>query len=146
MRSFAAIRFVFPLTASVMLSAPCMWTVSALLTGAAAASAAEEQPAMTAGDLAQLCTGTDHVSRNACRIYILGVTQGIAIGMRIAAGKSADHRPCVPATISAETLEESVKKKLAGLGTSSERDRDAAAFIGAVLAAAYPCARTTHPE
>jgi hypothetical protein len=37
-----------------------------LLTAARAA-----QPAMTAGDLAQLCDGSDHVSVNACRIYIL---------------------------------------------------------------------------
>jgi hypothetical protein len=129
-----------PLTASVML------TISLALTDASTANAAEEQPAMTAGDLEQLCTGTDHVSRNACRIYILGVTQGVAIGMRIAEGKNASHRPCVPATISAETLEETVKKKLAGLGTSTERDRDAAGFIGSVLGTAYPCTKTTHPE
>jgi hypothetical protein len=143
MRPFAArfaVPFAVPLTASVML------TVSTVLTGAPAANAAEEQPAMTAGDLEQLCTGTDHVSRNACRIYILGVTQGIAIGMRIGEGKTGNHRPCVPATISAEALEETVKKKLAGLGTIGERDRDAAGFIGAVLGAAYPCAKTTHPE
>jgi hypothetical protein len=124
-------------------------TVATTLTvalAALAAQAAEEQPAMTAGDLEQLCTGSDHVSRNACRIYILGVTQGVAIGIRIADGKSANRRPCVPGAISAEALEEAVKKKLAALDTSAERDRDAAGFIGAVLAAAYPCARSTHPE
>jgi Rap1a immunity proteins len=121
-------------------------TVATALTVALGIHAAEEQPAMTAGDLEQLCTGSDHVSRNACRIYILGVTQGIAIGIRIADGKSANRRPCVPAAISAEALEQTVKKKLAALSTSTERDRDAAGFIGAALAAAYPCAKTTHPE
>lgn len=121
-------------------------TVATTLTVGLAARAAEEQPAMTAGDLEQLCTGSDHVSRNACRIFILGVTQGIAIGIRIGDGRSANRRPCVPATISAEALEETVKRKLAALGTSTERDRDAAGFIGAALAGAYPCAKTIHPE
>ena len=121
-------------------------TLATPLTVAVAADAAQEQPAMTANDLEQLCTGSDHVSRNACRIYILGVTQGIAIGVRMADGKSASRRPCVPGAISAEALEETVKKKLAALSTSTERDRDAAGFIGAVLAGAYPCVKTTHPE
>jgi hypothetical protein len=142
MRSLA--RFAVPL--AVPLSTSVMLALSMMLAGSPAANAAEEQPAMTAGDLEQLCSGTDHVSRNACRIYILGVTQGIAIGLRIAEGKNASHRPCVPATISAEALEETVKKKLAGLSTSTERDRDAAGFIGSVLATAYPCTKTTHPE
>lgn len=143
MRSFAArfaAPFIAPLTTSVVLS------IATVPTGAQAANAAEEQPAMTAGDLEQLCTGTDHVSRNACRIYILGVTQGIAIGVRIGEGKSGNHRPCVPVTSSAEALEETVKRKLAGIGTSGERDRDAAGFVAAVLGAAYPCAKTTHAE
>ena len=118
-------------------------TVAATWTVAMAAHAAEERPAMTAGDLGQLCTGTDHVSRNACRIYILGVTQGIAIGIRIADGRSARPRPCGPAAISAEALEQTVKKKLATLDGSTEREGDAAGFIGAVVTAAYPCAKTT---
>jgi hypothetical protein len=145
MRSLAA-RFTVPFTvpSAAPLTASVMLALAMVLSGAPTASAAEEQPAMTAGDLEQLCSGTDHVSRNACRIYILGVTQGIAIGMRIAAGKNANHRPCVPATISAESLEDTVKKRLAALGT--ERDRDAAGFVGSVLGAAYPCPKTTHPE
>jgi Rap1a immunity proteins len=97
------------------------------------------EPAMTTGDLEQLCAGTDHVSRNACRIYILGVTQGINIGLGIAGAKSAKHRPCTPAGISAETLEETVRKRLASMSAPAERKRDAAGFIGTALAAAYPC-------
>lgn len=125
-----------------MRSIAAVLTVAAL-TFALAAHAVEEQPAMTAGDLEQLCTGSDHVSRNACRIYILGVTQGIAIGIRIAEGKSASRQPCVPGGISAEALEETVKKKLAALGTGAGRDRDAAGFVAASLAAAYPCAKAS---
>ena len=93
---------------------------------------------MTAGDLAQLCTGTDHVSVNACRIYILGVTQGIAVGIHMAAAKTPAARPCVPPEISAEELEASLKNKLAALDSNSE-PRDAAGFIGAALAVAFPC-------
>jgi hypothetical protein len=111
-----------------------------------AAQAWAAEPAMTAGDLEQLCTGTDHVSRNACRIYILGVTQGIGIGLEIADSRSARRRPCMPVGISAETLEQTVKQKLAQLGAPAERDRDAASFIAAAVAAAFPCAKASHPE
>jgi len=106
-----------------------------------AADVSAGEPAMTAGDLEQLCAGSDHVSRNACRIYILGVTQGIALGLEVADGRSAQRRPCTPAGISAETLEETVKSKLAALRAPAEQERDAAGFIGAVLAAAFPCTK-----
>jgi hypothetical protein len=106
----------------------------------AVAAAAPAQPAMTAGDLAQLCGGSDHVSVNACRIYLLGVTQGIAVGMRMADARSAEKRACVPPEISAEDLEARLKKKLAGLDPDAGQ-HDAAGFIGAALAAAFPCGR-----
>ena len=104
------------------------------------AAPGQPAPAMTAGDLAQLCGGSDHVSVNACRIYILGVTQGIAVGIRMAAAHSPAGRACVPPGISAEELETSLKKKLAALDADSEQ-RDAAGFIAAALAARFPCAR-----
>jgi len=104
----------------------------------ALAAAAPAQPAMTAADLAQLCSGTDHVSVNACRIYMLGVTQGIAVGVHMAAAKSPASRACVPPEISAEELEATLKKKLAALDPGAAQ-RDAAGFIGAELAAAFPC-------
>jgi hypothetical protein len=94
---------------------------------------------MTAGDLAQLCGGSDHVSVNACRIYILGVTQGIAVGMRMAAAHSRAGQACVPPEISAADLEATLKKKLVALDPGAQQ-RDAAGFIGAALAAAFPCA------
>jgi hypothetical protein len=105
-------------------------------------AAAPGQPAMTAADLAQLCGGSDHVSVNACRIYMLGVTQGIAVGMRMAGAKGRESRACVPPEISAEELEATLKKRLAALDPDSGQ-RDAAGFIGAALAAAYPCRRET---
>lgn len=102
------------------------------------AAAAPGQPAMTAGDLAQLCSGSDHVSVNACRIYMLGVTQGIAVGIHMAAAPGPASRPCVPPGISAEELEASLKKELAALDADSAQ-RDAAGFLGAALAARFPC-------
>jgi hypothetical protein len=98
------------------------------------------QEAMTADDLQMLCQGTDHVSRNACRIYILGVTQGVSLGISIARGKGAG-RPCVPTGISAESLEQTVKTRLGkDLGDHpADGTHDAADFIGAVLAETYPC-------
>ena len=100
---------------------------------------------MTAGDLHELCSGTDHVSRNACRIYILGITQGIAVGLQIADGKSRTARPCVPESVSAEALEQKVTAKLgADLAASPAKgDLDASAFVANVLASAYPCSRAS---
>jgi len=114
--------------------------LGAVLSNAAAA----DEPAMTAGDLEQLCAGSDHVSRNSCRIYILGVTQGINLGIKMADGKTAGSRACVPAAISAEELELTVTKKLAAIDGAAERDREAAAFIGVALARAFPCPREHH--
>ncbi|MGB6606147.1 MAG: Rap1a/Tai family immunity protein [Steroidobacteraceae bacterium] len=99
------------------------------------------EPAMTAGDLQQLCAGTDHVSVNACRIYILGVTQGITVGMSMAAGKSHTARPCVPPGVSAEELEQKVKVKLDQRlsANPADKDLDAAGFIGTTLTATFHC-------
>ena len=115
-------------------------TIVATTAAALALTAATpEQPAMTAGDLAQLCSGADHVSVNACRVYILGVTQGIAVGIHMAAARRPASRPCVPPETSAEELDAALKKKLAALDSDSGK-RDAAGFIGAALAASFPCA------
>jgi Rap1a immunity proteins len=114
-------------------------TVAVLLTAASG-----EAPAMTVSDLAQLCSGTDHVSRNACRIYILGVTQGISVGLRMGGGAPRAGRPCVPSGISAEELEATVKKRLAAPEAATD-SRDASAFIGDVLTTHYPCRKGREP-
>jgi hypothetical protein len=119
--------------------------IASMVTGACLTSAnsSEPQPAMTAEDLQQLCAGEDHVSKNACRIYILGVTQGISVGLRIAAGKGRSAPPCVPQDISAEALERTVKGKLSEdlKATPANRGREAAGFIAAVLSTAFPCSK-----
>jgi hypothetical protein len=97
------------------------------------------EAAMTAGDLKELCAGTDHVSVNVCRIYILGVTEGVAQGLSIAAGKGS--KPCIPEGVSAKQLEETVKTRLAKeLSASPARGTaDAAPFLASTLAEAFPC-------
>jgi len=119
--------------------------VVSLAASLATLAPARSEPAMTAGDLQQLCTGEDHVSRNACRIYILGVTQGIGVGVRMTRGNAATGTPCVPADISAETLEQTVKARLAEdlAKRPADRDLEASGFIGAVLLSAFPCKK--HP-
>jgi hypothetical protein len=120
---------------------------AALIALACGGTAAADAPqAMTAADLRDLCSGTDHVSVNACRIYILGVTQGIHVGLDIAAGKGRSARACVTAETSAQALDETITQRLnAELSASPAHGaRDAAAFIAAALSAAYPCAKDGH--
>jgi hypothetical protein len=119
-------------------------TVALICLGAFLAQPASSDPAppvMTAGDLQQLCVATDTTSRNVCRVYILGVTQGIAIGLDIADGKSALKRPCMPGTLSGESLAESVKARIdRSLAASpQDKDTDAARFIATLAANTYPC-------
>ena len=117
-------------------------TVLALLmvAGMITTAAHAGEAAMTAGDLQELCAGSDHVSRNVCRIYILGVTEGIAQGLSIAGGKGS--KPCIPEGVSAEQLEETVKSRLGKeLALSPSRGAtDAAPFLASTLAEAFPCA------
>lgn len=114
--------------------------LGALLSPAAGAA----QQVMTAGDLQQLCAGSDHVSINVCRVYILGVAQGIELGLNIADGKTKDGRPCVPDAVSGEELEHTLKEKLGQnlAAAPVHKNLDAASVLGALLAAAYPCAKS----
>jgi Rap1a immunity proteins len=119
--------------------------IASIMTGAllTSANSSEPEPAMTAADLQQLCAGEDHVSKNACRIYILGVTQGISVGMHIAESNGRSGAACVPPDVSAETLERTVKDRLSTdlKATPAHGAREAAGFIGGVLAAAFPCSK-----
>ena len=52
------------------------------------ARGADSGSAMTAGDLQDICTASSDESKAACRFYILGITQGVSLGMSIADGKT----------------------------------------------------------
>ena len=119
--------------------------IASILLGAFLSTVASSAEAvMSAGDLQQLCAGTDHVSVNVCRVYILGVTEGISLGISIAAGKAPGARACVPGDISGDALQLTVKKKLEALSSPADQGTDASRFISAALAAAYPCQNGTH--
>jgi hypothetical protein len=115
-------------------------TALCVAAGTLALPAHAGEAAMTAGGLQELCAGSDHVSRNVCRIYILGVTEGIAQGLSIAAGKGS--RPCIPEGVSAEQLEATVKSRLSEelSHIPARASSDAAAFLARTLAQAFPCA------
>ena len=116
-------------------------TALVIVTGMLTTPARAGEAAMTAGDLKELCSGSDHVSRNVCRVYILGVTEGIAQGLNIAVGKG--KRPCVPDGVPAEQLEQTIKARLEkDLSLSPARaTADAAVFLSSALAEAFPCPR-----
>jgi hypothetical protein len=119
------------------------------LLGVLGAAAAPPAPpainTVTAGDLAQFCVGSDHVSQNVCRIYILGVTQGVVLGLGSAGGAPAHL--CVPAALSAETLEETVKARIEAelQAHPAAASQDGARFIVAMLGKAYKCTPGTAP-
>jgi len=118
--------------------APCL-ILGLLLTRSAAAA----PQVMSAGDLQQLCAGADHVSVNVCRVYILGVAQGIALGLNIADGKSKGGRPCIPDGVAAEQLEETLKQRLEqSLAASpAHAQQDAAVVLASLVTKTFPCSK-----
>jgi hypothetical protein len=105
------------------------------------ASAFAADSAMTAGDLQQICLGSNAESKASCRLYILGVTQGIDMGMSIADGKTQGGRPCVPENISDSALELAVKMKMGQdlMVFPDDRNMDASALVSAIMVNTFPC-------
>ena len=118
-------------------------TAAALLLANVAASAAEDN-AISAGDLQQLCHGSDTTSKNVCRVFIVGVVQGIQLGLDIADHHAA--RACVPGTMSASGLESAVKTQLDQKlqATPAAQEESAASLISSIVARSYPCAQPAH--
>ena len=83
---------------------------------------AAEDKAMTAGDLQQICIDSSAESKAACRFYLLGITQGISMGMTIA-------------------IELAVKLKLGEdlMVFPDDRKLDASGVVGAILVSTFPC-------
>lgn len=105
------------------------------------ACAADIADAMTGGDLQEICTNQNAENKAACRFYILGITQGISVGMGIAEGKTKGGRPCIPDDISGLTLELAVKMKLGQdlMVYPEDKKLDAAGLISAILVNTFPC-------
>ena len=113
--------------------------ILALMFGSATAARADG--AMTAGDLQQICLGADAESKSACRFYILGIVQGMSVGMNIADGKTNGGRPCVPEDMPSSALEIAVKSKMGQLLMVFPDDRklDASGFVAAAIISTFPC-------
>jgi Rap1a immunity proteins len=115
-----------------------------IVTWASNTNAVADDSAATAADLEQLCSATDSGSKNACRFYILGVSQGIQLGLGIADGLVVGgQRPCIPPNISSATLELTVKKMLGAdlMVYPDDRKLDASGVIGAILTHSFPCGK-----
>ena len=100
-----------------------------------------EETAMTAGDLQQICIGSSAESKAACQFYLLGITQGISMGMSIAEGKTQGGCPCVPENLSASAIELAIKIKMGQdlMVFPDDRKLDASGFVGAILVSTFPC-------
>ena len=94
-----------------------------------ASSTEPERQTMTAGEFQQIWIASDAASKAACRFYVLGVAQGVSLGMSIADGK--EKRPRIPANIPSTTLELVVKMTLGGDLTAFPADRELDASGGA---------------
>jgi hypothetical protein len=118
-------------------------TAAALFLANVAATAAADN-AISAGDLQQLCHGSDTTSKNVCRVFIVGVVQGIQLGLDIADQHAA--RACVPGAMSAADLESAVKTQLDQKlqATPAAQEQAAAALISTIVARAYPCSQPAH--
>jgi hypothetical protein len=100
-----------------------------------------EEKAMTAGDLQEICIGASAESKAACRFYLLGITQGISLGMAIADGKTQGGRPCVPDNLSDSAIELAVKMKMGQdlMVYPDDHKLDASGLVGAILVSTFPC-------
>ena len=114
-----------------------------VLAVAPSAIARAAQSTMTAGDLAGICSASDAESKAVCHAYILGVTEGVQLGMSIADGKTDGGRPCIPQNISGSVLDLAVKTKLGAdlMVYPSDKRLDASGVIGGILVATFPCQR-----
>ena len=83
----------------------------------------------------------DAGSKMACKFYILGITQGLDLGMLIADGKIRGGRPCIPENTSDSALELAVKIKLGQdlMIFPNDRKLNASGLVGAILVSVFPC-------
>ncbi|MBV8784887.1 MAG: hypothetical protein JOZ67_11925 [Gammaproteobacteria bacterium] len=94
---------------------------------------------MSAADLRDICHSSDTTSRNVCRVYLLGVTEGITLGIEIGRGHGAPA--CLPEAVSGDALQAKLRERLdAHLERSpGDAQEPAARLIAHLMARAYPC-------
>jgi hypothetical protein len=100
-----------------------------------------EAKELTAGDLQQICSTQDPDIDAPCRFYILGILQGISIGIGMADGKVTGGRPCIPDDIQDSKIETLVKAKLGAdlMVYPHDKDLPASSFVASVIATTFAC-------
>jgi len=78
---------------------------------------------------------------SAMQVYIMGIVQGITIGLGMADGKVTSGRPCIPDDLEASKLETLVKAHLGAdlMVNPGDRELPASSLVGAVVAATFKC-------
>lgn len=97
---------------------------------------------LTAGELQQICSSQKLDVDAPCRFYIMGIVQGITIGIGMADGR-AGGKPCIPDNLPISKLETVVKAQLgADLQVNpDDKTLPASSFVGAVIAQTFKCQR-----
>jgi hypothetical protein len=119
-------------------------TILAFLFAGIALAEDVDRVTLSIGNLQKVCTATDSEAKAACSAFILGVSQGIALGMAIADGKTVfNGRLCIPARTKTATIEMLVKDSIdRGLALHPEdREGEAAGLVGAILIKKFPCSK-----
>jgi len=108
--------------------------------GATAHSAPAQAAEMTAGDLQQLCSSQKLDLDSACRFYIMGIVQGITIGMGMADGQ-VGGKPCIPDDLPMTKLETVVKAQLGAdlMVNPQDKELPASSLVGAAIATTFKC-------
>jgi hypothetical protein len=99
----------------------------------------KESGQMKVSDLKEICDATSHAeSVAACKFYVLGVVEGLQIGVGIANDKA---HFCMPDGVTATNMVQTVRVKMAGDLVLHPEDKDmpAVSFVGAVMVSTYPC-------
>ena len=96
---------------------------------------------MTAGDLQQICSSQNPDVDAPCRFYIMGILQGVTIGIAMGDGKVTGGRPCIPDNVQDTTLERVVKAKLGAdlMVYPQDKNLPASSFVGGVIANVFAC-------
>ncbi|HWG87791.1 MAG TPA: Rap1a/Tai family immunity protein [Candidatus Acidoferrales bacterium] len=96
---------------------------------------------ITASDLQQICSSQNRDADAPCRFYIMGIVQGITIGLGMADGKVALGRPCIPDDMQVSKLETLIKAKLGAdlMVNPGDKELPASSFVGAVIATTFQC-------
>src|SRR6185312_3292385 len=99
---------------------------------------------MTASDLQQVCSSQNPDVDAPCRFYIMGILQGVTIGIAMADGQVTGGRPCIPDNVQDTTLERVVKAKLGAdlMVYPQDRNMPASSFVGGVIANVFACNKT----